>query len=509
LRLAACLLAGVLFVPGAPARAHKPSDSYLTLQVDGARISGHWDIALRDLDFALGLDADGDGRITWGELRARHAAIAAQALARLDVQADGAPCSLSAGEQLVDRHTDGAYTVIALQGDCPRAPAALTLTYRLFAEIDPQHRGLLRLETPGGTRTAVLGPHAPTQQFQLESPDRLRQFLEYAREGVWHIWIGYDHILFLLSLLLPAVLVRQGSGWTAAGRFRDGFIDVVKIVTSFTVAHSITLTLATLGLVSLPSRWVESAIAASVVLAALNNLVPLFQGRRWTVAFLFGLIHGFGFASVLADLGLPREALLLALVGFNLGVEAGQLAIVSVFLPAAFLSRGTWVYQRAVFVGGSVLIALIAAAWLVERAFDLQLPSRADLERQRDETTLPAIARLSQIGSSQHPLPRQRRLDADAAFAIGAVPEADPMAVAAQFHRQAGQRCAVSEHAEHELVARANGLHAAFQQHVHRHAGRRGLGRCIAGQLDAGVLGVALLPRQAARPHAGPRLAHG
>jgi hypothetical protein len=151
------------------------------------------------------------------------------------------------------------------------------------------------------------------------------------------------------------------------------FIDVLKIVTAFTVAHSITLSLATLGVVELPSRWVEAAIAASVVLAALNNLWPLVQGRRWMVAFGFGLIHGFGFASVLADLGLPRDALLLALVGFNVGVEVGQLAIVALFLPLAYLLRGTWLYRRLVFVGGSMFIAAIALLWLDERVFNVKV----------------------------------------------------------------------------------------------------------------------------------------
>jgi hypothetical protein len=118
---------------------------------------------------------------------------------------------------------------------------------------------------------------------------------------------------------------------------------------------------------------VESCIALSVVLAALNNILPVVHGRRWVVAFGFGLIHGFGFASVLADLGLPRDALLLALVGFNLGVETGQLAIIAVFLPVAFALRKTAFYRRFVLVGGSAAIAAVASLWLVERAFDLKL----------------------------------------------------------------------------------------------------------------------------------------
>ena len=159
--------------------------------------------------------------------------------------------------------------------------------------------------------------------------------------------------------------------WQPVHRLRDAGWDVLRIVTAFTVAHSITLSLATLGWVSLPSRLVESAIAASVVLAALNNVWPLFQGRRWGVAFAFGLIHGFGFASVLADLGLPQDALVLALVGFNLGVELGQLAIVLAFLPVAFLLRASLFYRRGVLVAGSLVIALVAAAWFLERAFEI------------------------------------------------------------------------------------------------------------------------------------------
>jgi hypothetical protein len=353
----------------ASAEAHKPSDSYLSITVDGNRISGRWDIALRDLDHAIGLDANGNGDITWGEVRSRHADIAAYALARLSLQADGAACSVAAGEQLIDDHTDGAYTVLPLRIACPQAPKQLRVSYTLFADLDPQHRGLLNLQSAGGSRTAVLGPQAPQQAFVLGESRRLSQFLDYAREGVWHIWVGYDHILFLLSLLLPAALVWRNRRWEPAQQLRAPLLDVVRIVTAFTVAHSITLSLATLGFVSLPSRWVESAIAASVVLAALNNLRPVFEGRRWMVAFCFGLIHGFGFASVLTDLGLPRGALALALVGFNVGVETGQLAIVAVFLPLAFGLRRTRFYRWVVFTFGSLLIAAIAAVWLGERLF--------------------------------------------------------------------------------------------------------------------------------------------
>ena len=381
-RLLKALAALVWLLGASLATAHKPSDSYLSLRVDGAQLSGRWDIALRDLDLALDLDADGDGRITWGELRARHADIAALAQASLALQADGRPCTLAIGLQQVDEHSDGAYSVLPLTVACPRAPAVLALDYRLFASMDPQHRGLLSLTAGGATRAAILGPQAPLQRFTLAELSRWRQFVDYAADGVWHIWIGFDHILFLLSLLLPAVGTwgqRVGGGpprlsdWQPVPRLSLALWDVVRIVTAFTLAHSITLSLATLGWVALPSRLVESSIAASVVLAALNNVWPLFQGRRWAVAFGFGLIHGFGFASVLADLGLPHDALALALVGFNLGVEGGQLAIVAAFLPLAFALRRSVFYRRVVLLGGSLAIAALAAVWFAERAFGLSV----------------------------------------------------------------------------------------------------------------------------------------
>ena len=377
MKLLRCIAALVLLLTAATAGAHKPSDSYLALQLEGTKLTGQWDIALRDLEHAIGLDADGDGAITWGELKARHADIAAYAGARLALQADGRACTVAIGAQQVDEHTDGAYTVLPLAVDCGAgAPATLTIGYTLFVELDPQHRGLLRLAGAQGTRSAVLDPGAPAQAFALlgeAAASGWSALGQYLVEGVWHIWIGFDHILFLLALLLPAVGNWVQRRWQPAASLRGATVEVLKIVTAFTVAHSITLSLATLGYVSLPSRWVESAIAASVVLAALNNVWPLFQGGRWWVAFAFGLVHGFGFASVLADLGLPAGALALSLLGFNVGVELGQLAIVVVFLPIAFALRRTAFYRRGVLVGGSLLVALLAAAWFLERAFEIAI----------------------------------------------------------------------------------------------------------------------------------------
>ncbi|HRD92840.1 MAG TPA: HupE/UreJ family protein [Accumulibacter sp.] len=365
------LLFVLLAVP--PALAHKPSDSYLSLEVDDHGIQGQWDIALRDLDYAISLDDDQDGAITWGELRAHHADIAAYALARLELSADGDGCPARVVAQLVDEHTDGSYAVLRFAATCGHVPQVFTGSYRLFFDLDPQHRGLLRLQHAGQTRTAIFSDVTPVQQFQLGETTPLRQFLAYMGHGVRHIWGGFDHLLFLLSLLLPAVLIRVDRAWNGAERFRDCFRDVFKVVTAFTLAHSITLSLAVLDVVQPPSRWVESAIAASVIVAALNNLIPLARNSRWLLAFIFGLIHGFGFASVLAGLGLPHAALLSALVAFNVGVELGQLAVVALFLPLAWSVRKRWIYRRGVLAGGSLLVIATASVWLIERAFDLKL----------------------------------------------------------------------------------------------------------------------------------------
>ena len=379
LRLMFCGLLALCALSAMSAMAHKASDSYLVLNVNGQQLTGQWDIALRDIDFAIGLDANSDGDITWGEVRARHTDISAWALGRLTLQRGG-DCTLQVAEHLVDSHTDGTYAVLRITGTCPSGTQAVTVNYRLLFEIDQLHRGLLRLDLDGVTHSAVLAPNTGVLTIKAGETSRLAQFGQYLVEGIWHIWIGFDHILFLLALLLPAVLVHAVTlggtrRWTGVASFRVAFTEVLWVVTAFTVAHSITLTLAALQIIELPSRLVESAIAASVVLAAANNLWPMVEKRRWLVAFSFGLIHGFGFASVLTELGLPKDALVLSLLGFNLGVEIGQLAIVAVFLPVAYLMRNSVLYRKGLFMGGSFLTMLVALVWLAERAFNLKLIS--------------------------------------------------------------------------------------------------------------------------------------
>ncbi len=359
-----------------PAAAHKPSDSYLRIQGGGKRLTAEWDVALKDLELLVGLDRDGDSRITWGEVKAQREAIAAATLSRLALHADGEPVTLTATDLLIDEHSDGAYAVLVLDSDAPGDAATLDVRYALLFDADPTHRGLVLYQNGDASSTHVLSPERTEVEIRSTGVGFFAMLVDYVREGVWHIWIGFDHILFLVCLLLPAVLKRskpaesQPPRWEPVERFGAAAKAVLKVVTMFTLAHSVTLWLAVQGWVELPGRWVESVIALSIVVTAVNNLVPRLPLSAAAVAFGFGLIHGFGFASVLEDLGLQEGTLGVALFGFNVGVELGQLAIVAVFLPIAWALRATRFYRVAVLRGGSVLIALLALVWFVERAFN-------------------------------------------------------------------------------------------------------------------------------------------
>lgn len=372
----AALIVAVLLPPLA-AGAHTPSDSYLTLRPASEGLEGRWDLALKDLDFALGLDGDKDGAVTWRELAAAEARVSDYAFSHLEVRAGGEPCTARPRAQQVARHADETYAVLLFSLRCPAgSPSALDIDYSPFFHQNPGHRGFLVVEGAGPARTAVFRPGDASLSLALaadaSSSEAARSaFGTFLVEGVWHVLIGFDHILFLLALLLPSVLRREGSRWEARAGLRPVLGDVLAIVTAFTVAHSITLALATTGVSRLPSVVVESGIAISVVLVALNNVLPVFKGDRWTMTFALGLLHGFGFSSVLLELGLPQASRAWPLLGFNLGVEVGQLAIVAAFLPIAYALRRSWLYQRVLLLGGSLAIAFVALLWSVERMFDV------------------------------------------------------------------------------------------------------------------------------------------
>ena len=189
---------------------------------------------LRDLEFAIGLDAQRQRRNHLGRTARAGTRISRLTRSRdSQLRADGRNCALAPSGHLVDEHSDGTYAVLRFDADCGRRAraASIEVAYSLFFDLDPTHRGLLRFERGGASQTGVLSPERPRLAFRAGESSPLAQFLDYLREGVWHIWIGFDHILFLLSLLLPSVLIFRDKEWKAAERFRDTFWDVLKVVT--------------------------------------------------------------------------------------------------------------------------------------------------------------------------------------------------------------------------------------------------------------------------------------
>lgn len=353
--------------------AHKASDSYLNIQqIDASTLHIQWDIALRDLDILLNLDANNDRQLTWREVVVRTLELEQLATQNLVIRRNTQDCKTDNVQPIaIDNHVDGAYAVMRFSVQCEQQ-GAWAIQYRLLENIDVLHRGILSWQALHQTaQTLVVA--AGEQEVILSNLNQQHTVQSFWQEGIGHIWAGYDHILFLLSLLLPIVLVRHQQTWQPVQRWQTALLDAVGIVTAFTLAHSLTLVLAALQWVYLPSRLVESLIAASVIIAALHNLWPVLHRWRWLMAFAFGLIHGFGFASALTDLTAGLEAPLWALLGFNLGVETGQLIIVMIFIPLAYCYRASPYYQRWLLTGGSLAVASVASLWLCQRLFNLSL----------------------------------------------------------------------------------------------------------------------------------------
>jgi HupE / UreJ protein len=362
-----CIPALLLAAP--LAQAHIASNGFLTLKVERSEISGALELAIRDGELAVGLDRDGDGKVTWGELRAAQTALQSYVLGHLRLLGGGGSCAMEFGPVQVNERVDGNYLWLPISATCGSVLKRLSIDYRILDAEDPSHRGLLTLSANGAAQTAVLGGALQMPAFELDHPSPWRAFVEYLRAGIWHIWSGIDHLLFLLSLLLPAVLVRRQNRWEAVPIAAPAFANIVKVVSAFTLAHSITLSLAAFDVIRLPGRLTESVIAASIIVAALNNVFPRITEGRWRIAFAFGLLHGFGFASVLAEMGLPKGARLVSLVAFNLGVETGQLAVVLAVMPLAYVLRSTTFYRRGVMPWGSSAIAGLALVWFLQRAW--------------------------------------------------------------------------------------------------------------------------------------------
>ncbi|MDQ6628699.1 MAG: HupE/UreJ family protein [Pseudomonadota bacterium] len=377
-------LIGLLAAAAGAAHAHKSSDAYLQIAAAPGKLEVRSDIALRDLDVVLDLDTDADGKLTWGEVRAAWPRIEAYAMQHIAIEG----CPLRPTGRGLERRNDGAYAVLYLQSSCT-LPEPPKIIYSLFADVDPTHRGIAKIQRPGeALRLLVLEPgasrgvetraaSAPVSGAATANGGANRSEgaprWAFLVEGVRHILGGYDHVLFLLCLLLPSVMRRTATGWQPVERLSQAVWPVVGIVSAFTVAHSITLCLAALKIVSLTSAFIEPAIAVTIMLAAADNIWPIFPVRRVVVTFFFGLIHGFGFASVLSELNLPTADFAWALLQFNVGLELGQLLVVGLATAVLFGLRGWRSYRAFVIRGGSAVALGIAGLWLVERTADMKI----------------------------------------------------------------------------------------------------------------------------------------
>jgi hydrogenase/urease accessory protein HupE len=338
------LVAAAAAGPASPAGAHSTSTGLATIIVDGRALTYRLLLVPAELPgdsrrlFLAAADGD----------RAAAQRVVAIVRERVTFRMGGQPCR--PGRALVQGSGAGdARLSLALWLDCP-APGALRIRDDWADVFGSHHQTLARVEGTAGTQEVAFLPDAREAVIPLGEPGPAGR-LGFFRLGMEHILTGYDHLLFLAGLLLG------GGGW----------LPLLKIVTAFTLAHSLTLGLATLGLASVPARVVEPLIAASIVWVAIENLVRREQGsRRWMIGFGFGLIHGLAFAEALQPLALPPWPLARALLGFNLGVEAGQALVIGLAVPLALLARrAPW--QPLAARGVSLAVALIGIVWLVER----------------------------------------------------------------------------------------------------------------------------------------------
>jgi len=372
-----CLLAfQITTLFASQANAHRQGESYVFFSVTDEALSGRFEATLVDIDKLIPLDADGNGEVTRDEFNARADEVYSFFADRFSISSEGTDYPIASnGFDFLDAGFGTFAKIEFTVPDLSPTPESVEVNYEPLSDINPAHLGYGVIENNSRTGvkdnesyiSMVFSPGESSQQMSLIGPSSWEIFKDFVIHGVWHIWLGFDHVLFLITLLLPAVLMRQTSQWMPVDDFRTAFINVIKIVTVFTVSHTITLSLAALGVFTLPVSFVEAVIALSIAVVALGNMFPIFHNRVLIVVFIFGLFHGFGFANVLEPLGVNPAAKVVGLAAFNIGVELGQIAIVAVLFPILYLIRRWSAYPFLALKVGSVAIILVAGLWLVER----------------------------------------------------------------------------------------------------------------------------------------------
>ncbi len=369
-----------------PASAHSGSQTYLYLDVTPRTLGGRLEIPYGDLAATLGLDFGSSDEEVLAGLAANKAAIDAY-LEQHVVIGDGATTWPIAFDEATLFYSelaeqDDNYTIVEFTVDTGdvEIPRQLEITFDPFFDEIPGRDALLLIGNDWeagviGNEHSVLVAFAAdtrTQQIDLGDTSWYKTFSSSVELGVNHIRTGPDHILFVLVLVLPSVLIFTTT-WQPARSFGSALWRVTKVVTMFTVAHTITFSLAGLELLPLPPSWlVESIIAISIAAAALHNLRPIVVNKEWMIAFAFGLFHGMGFASLVEELDVSRTTQLVSLLGRNVGIEIGQTAVVFLVFPALFLLRRT-IYYRPFFVVASIGLAVISVGWMIERLFSVDL----------------------------------------------------------------------------------------------------------------------------------------
>jgi hypothetical protein len=357
----------VFCILGAPkAESHESSTSYLKLdaRADGS-LNGSLDVGVLDLAWSVPLDADGDGRVLWREVEAAQPGIAALVADKLIVERGGRKCTIHVTDVLVTRHVGEPYLSLPFVGRC-EAVGLLGIRSDLFFGEDSGHRTLFDVHIASRSMAGFLAGSA-REWKQSQAPNPWTTFTAFVVQGICHVWTGYDHLAFLLSLLLPCALTAGRGAWRPADGLKGVLRDLLRIITAFTVAHSITLGLATLQVVSVSARIIEPLIAATIIIAALLNLFPRAARLRLPLAFSFGLIHGFGFALALSELAPVRGQIVALLAGFNIGVELAQLSVVLLVAPVLVLLRQSAVYATRLMPAASVAVAVAGFIWLSAR----------------------------------------------------------------------------------------------------------------------------------------------
>jgi hypothetical protein len=360
MRLLACLLAILSFA--GEAHAHQTSLSYISVTEQRGAVTADMKMSFLDLEVAAGIDQDFDGKVTWGEARKSLERVSAYALSKTSLIAGG-PCRLSKKAAAPETLNGEGYLALQFDVQCPDRAAPVRVASSMFLEIDPTSRVLVSSRTGGEMETYVLG--VQDQKAALVTPtadpsgDKKASFLSYFEEGVSHLLGGPDHLLFLLVLIIPAIYAGRSLKTVAAAALLP--------ITGFTLGHALTLTAAASGLIRPPAQIVEILIAVTILLTAIDNVKRFIPGPRSVIAFAFGLIHGFGFASALGALSVSGWQMATALLGFNLGIETGQAVLALAVAPLLLLVRGPAKRFRIMPLGASMLAGAMAIFWIVQR----------------------------------------------------------------------------------------------------------------------------------------------